>query len=163
MYKALVNGHTYEVITEEKIQVNGKPVDWNAVTLEAGHFHILHKNVSYRAEVIHVEPSGKMVDIKINGRVYKVQVKDKVDLLLEKMGMNVSSGSKINRIKAPMPGLVIDLKVKAGDVVRPGDQLLILEAMKMENIIKSPMEGTIKIVPVRKGESVEKGQVLIEF
>jgi biotin carboxyl carrier protein len=62
-----------------------------------------------------------------------------------------------------MPGLIIDLKVKAGDVVKAGEPLLILEAMKMENILKSSREGVIKNVKVKKGESVEKGQVLLEF
>jgi biotin carboxyl carrier protein len=62
-----------------------------------------------------------------------------------------------------MPGLIIELKVKNGDVVKPGDTLLILEAMKMENIIKSPGEGVVKTVKIKKGESVEKNQVLIEF
>jgi len=69
----------------------------------------------------------------------------------------------VNSIKAPMPGLIIDLKVKEGDVVKLNDPLIVLEAMKMENIIKSPGEGTVKVVKVRKGQSVEKSQVLIEF
>jgi biotin carboxyl carrier protein len=62
-----------------------------------------------------------------------------------------------------MPGLIIDLKVKQGDVVKAGDALLILEAMKMENIIKAPGEGTVKMIKAKKGDSVEKNQVLIEF
>jgi biotin carboxyl carrier protein len=62
-----------------------------------------------------------------------------------------------------MPGLIIDLKVNQGDIVKAGDTLLILEAMKMENIIKSTGEGTVKNVKVKKGDSVEKNQVLIEF
>ena len=62
-----------------------------------------------------------------------------------------------------MPGLVIDLKVKAGDVVKAGDPLLILEAMKMENILKAAGDATVKNVTVKKGDSVEKGQVLIGF
>ena len=62
-----------------------------------------------------------------------------------------------------MPGLIIDLKIKAGDTVQQGDPLLILEAMKMENILKSPGEGVIKNLKVKKGDHVEKGQVLIEF
>jgi len=77
--------------------------------------------------------------------------------------MTNGAAAKINNIKAPMPGLVIDLKVTTGDTVKAGDPLLILEAMKMENILKSPGDGTIKNVKIKKGESVEKGQVLIEF
>jgi biotin carboxyl carrier protein len=90
-------------------------------------------------------------------------MQDKFDLLLEKMGMNASASGKVNNIKAPMPGLIIDLRVKDGDLVKAGDPLLILEAMKMENIIKSPGEGVVKSVKVKKGAGVEKGQVLIEF
>jgi biotin carboxyl carrier protein len=69
----------------------------------------------------------------------------------------------VNHIKAPMPGLIIDLRVKEGDVVKQNDPLIILEAMKMENVIKSPGDGTVKAVKVQKGNSVEKNQVLIEF
>jgi biotin carboxyl carrier protein len=53
--------------------------------------------------------------------------------------------------------------VKAGDEVKTGDALLILEAMKMENILKSPGDGTVKNVRVKKGDSVEKGHILVEF
>jgi biotin carboxyl carrier protein len=62
-----------------------------------------------------------------------------------------------------MPGLIVDLRVKAGDKVKPGDALLILEAMKMENMIKASAESIVKSVKVVKGDSVEKNQVLIEF
>ncbi|MBY0435500.1 MAG: acetyl-CoA carboxylase biotin carboxyl carrier protein subunit, partial [Cyclobacteriaceae bacterium] len=70
---------------------------------------------------------------------------------------------KVNAVKAPMPGLIIDLRVNAGDTVKTGDPLLVLEAMKMENIIKAPGDGTVKQVKIKKGDSVEKGQLLIEF
>ena len=77
--------------------------------------------------------------------------------------MNNGSGAKLNNIKAPMPGLIIDLRVTTGQTIQPGDTLLILEAMNMENIIKSSGAGIVKRVAVKKGDSVEKGQVLIEF
>jgi biotin carboxyl carrier protein len=79
------------------------------------------------------------------------------------MGMSAAASAKVNNIKAPMPGLIIDLRVKAGDTVAAGDTLVILEAMKMENSIKSPAAATVRTVKVGKGDSVEKGQVLIEF
>jgi biotin carboxyl carrier protein len=112
---------------------------------------------------VKADRATKTFQFKINNTIHAVEVKDKFDLLLEKMGMVNGAATKINNIKAPMPGLVIDLKVKAGDEVKAGDPLLILEAMKMENILKSPGEGTIKNVKTKKGDSVEKGQVLIEF
>lgn len=164
MFKATVNNKTFEIGTSgESFTVNGQPFEWDMVTISDGYFHIVHENNSYKAEVVKTDAAAKTFQVKVNGRIYPVVVKDKFDLLLEKMGMNSNAGSKVNVIKAPMPGLIIDLKVKAGDVVKAGDALLILEAMKMENIIKCPGDGTVKTVNVKKGDSVEKNQVLIGF
>lgn len=164
MLQAKVNGKTFEVVqTEETILINGEPLEWNLAKIADGYFHILHNNKSYRAEVVKADRAAKTFHFKINNKIYTVDVKDKFDLLLEKMGMANGASAKINNIKAPMPGLVIDLKVKSGDAVKAGDPLLILEAMKMENILKSPGDGVIKNVKTKKGDSVEKGQVLIEF
>ena len=164
MYQAKINQQKFELLsTDNGLTINGQPFEWDFSELGNGHFHILHENKSYRAEVIKTDPATKTFTFKINGRLYTVELKNKFDLLLEKMGMGAGAGAKINNIKAPMPGLIIDLKIKSGDAVKAGDPLLILEAMKMENILKSPGEGTVKHVKVKKGDSVEKGQVLIEF
>jgi biotin carboxyl carrier protein len=164
MYQATINNHTFEIeFQSASVLVNGAPVETDITSLGDGHFHILSAGKSYRAEFIKADKESKVVTVKINGITHRVAVKDKFDQLLEKMGMAQGAGSRINSIKAPMPGLIIDLKIKTGDIVKPGDPLLILEAMKMENILKSPGEGTIKNVKVKKGDNVEKGQVLIEF
>ena len=164
MYKASINDKSFEIATEEdQLIINGNPLNWDLIKLGDGCFHILHQNKSYRAEVVKSDASSKTFSIKINNRIYTVALKDKFDLLLEKMGMSAALSSKVNQIKAPMPGLIIDLKVKDGDVVNAGDPLLILEAMKMENIIKSSGQATVRSVKVKKGDSVEKGQILIEF
>ncbi|MBL7859915.1 MAG: acetyl-CoA carboxylase biotin carboxyl carrier protein subunit [Cyclobacteriaceae bacterium] len=164
MYKATVHDKTFEIEpTEAGLKVNGQMQLWDLVTVSDSYFHILYEGKSYSAELIKTEPETKTFTFKINGRLYTVNLKDKFDLLLEKMGMNNAASSKVNSVKAPMPGLIIDLKIQAGDRVKPGDALLILEAMKMENILKSPGEGIVKNIKVKKGDSVEKGQVLIEF
>ena len=164
MYKATVNNKVFEIDqTGQSILVNGKDFEWDIHAVSEDYFHILYKNKSYRAEIVESDIATKTILIKINGKNYSVELKNKFDLLLEKMGMNKNAANKVNSIKAPMPGLIIDLKIKSGDVVKQGEPLLILEAMKMENIIKSPGEGTIKNVKVKKGDSVEKGQVMIEF
>lgn len=164
MYKVTVNKTSYDITQEDDgFHVNGKLIQWNFEQLGNGHFHILYKDASYRAELLGSDSVTKTFTVKINNRIYTVELKDKFDLLLEKMGMSNSVSGKVNNIKAPMPGLIIDLKVKDGDVVTPGTTLLILEAMKMENIIKSSGQAVIKSVKVKKGDSVEKGQVLIEF
>jgi biotin carboxyl carrier protein len=164
MYKATVNSKTFDIdSTTEGMLVNGDPLSWDIVKIAEGYFHILYQQKSYRAEIVSTDSGSKTVTVKINGRKYPVQLKDKFDLLLEKMGIADATAGKINHIKAPMPGLILDLKVNVGDAVKIGDQVLILEAMKMENVLKSSGEGTVKTLNVKKGDRVEKGQVLIEF
>jgi biotin carboxyl carrier protein len=164
VYKATVNHNSFEITSDDStLVVNGIPLNWDLVKISDGYFHILLDCKSYRAEVVKADEHTKSFSLKINGRIYLVELKDKFDLLLEKMGMNSGVVGKVNNIKAPMPGLIIDLRVKKGDEVKTGDPLLILEAMKMENIIKATGESTVKSVNVKKGDSVEKNQVLIEF
>lgn len=164
MYKALVNEKSFEIEnTETGFLVNGKDIAWDLVKINDTTYHILYQNKSYTAELVKTDRETKTFTFKINGRTYPVTLKDKFDLLLEKMGMNSAAGSKVNSVKAPMPGLIVDLKIQIGDSVKQGDALLILEAMKMENILKSPGEGIVKNLKVKKGDSVEKGQVLVEF
>lgn len=165
MYKAAINGKNFEITAGEQdhLIVNGQPIQWDIATIREGYFHILYNNKSYRAEVVSVDRQTKTCTLKINNKIQTVTLSDKFDLLLEKLGMNAAGSGKINSIKAPMPGLIIDLKVKEGDEVKANDPLLILEAMKMENILKSPGEGIVKSIKVKKGESVEKNQILIEF
>lgn len=162
--KATVNNTVFEIeLAEDGPIVNGEKQTWDLVELSDGYFHILYKNKSYRAELIKTERETKTFVFKINGNIYPVVLKDKFDLLLEQMGMNNAAGNKVNSVKAPMPGLIVELKIQVGDLVKAGDAMLILEAMKMENILKSPGAGTVKAIKVKKGDSVEKGQVLIEF
>jgi biotin carboxyl carrier protein len=164
MYKASVSKKSFEIVNHNhQLIIDGTPLDWDIVQVSNGYFHILINRKGYRAEVVRADPATKSFALKINGKVYSVTLKDKFDLLLEKMGMNNGSSGKANHIKAPMPGLIIDLRVKEGDTVMPGDALLILEAMKMENMIKASAQSIVKSVKVKKGDSVEKNQVLIEF
>lgn len=149
--------------TTDELTVDGKSFSWDVAEITGGYFHILYENKSYKAEVVKSDRTTKTFTLKINNHIHTVEVKDKFDLLLEKLGMSSTAGSKVNTIKAPMPGLIIDVKIKSGDSVRINDPLLILEAMKMENVLKSPGEGIVKTVTVKKGDKVEKNQVLIEF
>lgn len=165
MSKVTVNKGTVVEVenTDQGITVAGKPFHWDIAKIADGYFHIIQNKKSYKAEVVKADKSAKTFTFKINNTIHTVEVKDKFDMLLEKLGMNSATSGKVNNIKAPMPGLIIELKVAAGDTVKAGDQLLILEAMKMENILKSPGEGVVKSVKVKKGDTVEKNQVLIEF
>lgn len=143
--------------------LNGEPFVWDMVKLSDRTFHILYQNQSYTAELLDLNAAEKTVQLKMNGHVHQIQLKDRFDLLLEKMGMSSAASTKVNDLKAPMPGLIVGINVQPGDVVSKGDNLLVLEAMKMENMLKAAGDGTIKTIRIAKGDRVEKGQVLVEF
>lgn len=147
----------------DKIQIDGNVYEWDMVEIGNQSFHVIHKNKSYRAEVLSFDKQAKSLTVRINGSKYNVEVKDKLDLLLERLGMDKLAANEVKDIKAPMPGLVLDIMVKEGDEVKKGDQVMILEAMKMENVLKSPGDGTVRSIKVKKGEGVEKNQVMILF
>lgn len=145
------------------ITVNNEPFTWDIVVLGPGRFHILHEGKSIAAEVIQADYSTKTFQLKLNGRLVDLQVKDRFDLLLDKLGMNTASANKVNELKAPMPGLIVAVRVEPGQAVQKGDPLLVLEAMKMENILKAPSDGVVSAIKVGLRNNVTKGQVLIQF
>ena len=127
------------------------------------HFHVLADGVSYRAELVRHDFRRKTFTIKINGGKYDLQLADAYDQMVERLGLSVVDQAPAGDIKAPMPGLVLQLLVETGATVEAGAPLLILEAMKMENVIKAPVAGTVAELPVRQGTAVEKGQLLVKF
>jgi biotin carboxyl carrier protein len=168
MLKIKVNNQiTHTVTFSDADQASGKlddiPFTWDLITVKEGSFHAIKDNKSYAIELIQADTKQKTMEVRVNGNRYSLVIKDKFDELLQSLGMDASSASKINELKAPMPGLVLDIRVNIGDIVKKGDPLLVLEAMKMENSIKSPGDGTIKRIHVEKGLAVEKNQVLVSF
>lgn len=133
------------------------------VRLSDQHFHVIWNNKSYNVEIVEANLNEKTFQVVINGRPYYTAAKDEIDLLLEGMGMQHKSAKKINHVKAPMPGLIQSISVGAGDQVRKDDILLVLVAMKMENVIKAAGDGIVKSLKVSAGETVEKNQVILEF
>jgi acetyl/propionyl-CoA carboxylase alpha subunit len=152
-------------ISQDKDQwfVGEELFEANVVELSKNHFHVIRKNKSYNIEIVRSNPAEKTVHLIINGQHYYTSTKDQLDLLLEGMGMQSNAAPKLNNIKAPMPGLIQSVSISEGDEVVKGDSLLVLVAMKMENVIKATGNGKIKALKVTPGEIVEKNQVLLEF
>ena len=144
-------------------KINEKPFEWDMIQLKENSFHIIKENVSYNVEVITVDYHKKRVELKINGNIYQAKLTNKIDELLKQLGMDDIICSNIKELKAPMPGLVLDIMIESGNKVEKGEPLFILEAMKMENILKSPTDGVIRKVYVDKKDTIEKNQVLVDF
>ena len=145
------------------LALNGELLAWDLVVLGDGHYHVLYEGRSYTAELVEADYTAKNLVLKINRQRVELRTKDRFDLLLEKMGMSSVAIAKVNELKAPMPGLIVDIRVQPGQVVRKGDSLLVLEAMKMENILKAPADGTVSRIQVTLRDNVQKGQVLVQF
>ena len=150
---------------------NGAPIDatesdlaaLDAVAVDRTGFHILKDSKPYKAEIISADFIAKKYTIKVNNNTYEVAISDALDILIQSMGIERGGTKIINAIKAPMPGLILEISVAVGQEVKENDPLLILEAMKMENSFLSPRNGIIKSIAVEKGNAVDKGQLLIEF
>lgn len=155
---------SFEVeFTNDGMLLDGNKVDGDLVPFAGQSYHLIHNNKSFTIDILSVDRGTKQVELKVNGARYSYKVKDRFDLLLENLGMDSLGGGKVSELKAPMPGLVIDVMVEPGQEVQEDDALLILEAMKMENVLKSPGEGVVQSVEVSKGDAVEKNELLIRF
>ncbi|MEN9448726.1 MAG: hypothetical protein RJA25_2016 [Bacteroidota bacterium] len=150
-------------LDNQQIKIDGKETTIDLVKLLDNKFHILENHKSYNLEIIHADYNLKRFSIKVNNNIYDLNLQNELDALLDKMGMSAAADDKMDSVKAPMPGLVLDILVEPGQAVNKGDNLLILEAMKMENIIKASGTGIVKSIQVKKKDAVEKNQLLIEM
>ena len=135
----------------------------DAIQTSVDSYHVLLNNKPYKAQVVASDFHNKQYEIRINSRRYTVDIADKLDVLIADMGFSLASSSNISSIEAPMPGLILDINVHVGQEVNEDDALLVLEAMKMENIITAPRQGIIKAIHASKGNPVDRGHMLIEF
>jgi biotin carboxyl carrier protein len=164
-YKARINDKSEFTVEKNGVEwlVNGSSQQWDIQRIDQHRMHMIHNNKSYTAEIVSVNKEDKTVQLKINNNSFSVQLSDRFDALLRQLGMGASTSNKINDLKAPMPGLVVKVLVQPGDAVNKGDALLVLEAMKMENMIKATGSGKVKALKISAGTKVEKGELLIQF
>ena len=150
-------------LDNQQIKIDGENTEIDLVKLLDNKFHILQNHKSYNLEIIHADYKLKRFSIKVNDNIYDLNLQTELDALLDKMGMSAVSNEKMDNVKAPMPGLVLDILVEVGQTINKGDNLVVLEAMKMENIIKASGTGVVKNIKVNKKDAVEKNQLLIEM
>lgn len=128
-----------------------------------GQYSLVLNGRSHRVLVLKEDKENKTVRLRIGAHTYTVQLEDEQAHLMHELGLDKASGVAVKEIKAPMPGLVLKILVKEGDAVKKNDAIIILEAMKMENVIKSPGDAVVKKVYAVEKTAVEKGQLLVSF
>ncbi len=141
---------------ELEVEVNGRKVDVDLVALE--------RELSLRIDgkVIDLVTEGELPDlgmIAFGQRAYVRVLSDRMRSALA--ARSDKAGSAERMVKSPMPGRVVKLLVAEGDAVKPGQGLIIVEAMKMENELKAKSECTIATIHVQAGDTVEGGAKLI--
>lgn len=153
--QATVNGqYEFDLTTD---------IDYDLISNGDGSYSMIYQDQSYIIIPQHYDANDKRLSLAVNGRELSVQIADSHDLLVKKLGFALTKPTVFKDVRAPMPGLVLEISVSPGDQVQEGDTLLILEAMKMENVIKAPGEGTVKSILVKPTDAIEKNAVLIEM
>ncbi len=140
------------------IVTDGKRIEFTILREEEG--RLLVKTGNSVEEIVYTE-SGGGVQLFSGDVPRKFEVLSDRDLLLRSLEPDSLSQHTHSEIKAPMPGLVVRILVKKGDTVKRGTNLMILEAMKMENEIRTPVDAEVGDVLVRDGDIVEKDQVIV--
>ncbi len=137
-----------------QMEIDGKKKIVSISRISPAHLSIIIDGKSFNVEVERFE---KEYQVSTRGEVYNFSVIDEREatISLEQS----ESGEKV--VKAPMPGLVVEIVVREGDQVKAGDTLLVLEAMKMQNEITAPASGVILNVSVKSGATVNSGDDLL--
>ena len=140
-----------------------KSEHWAWAQLADGTYRVAVDGKNYIISAVEGPDAGGKMIVRISGVEREVTILDERALLLDRMGMSAGDTKVELELCAPMPGKVLSVLVKPGDKVNLGDSLLVLEAMKMENVIKSSLEGIVEEVPANTDSAVEKGELLVKF
>jgi biotin carboxyl carrier protein len=151
--------YTIVIDRDDRIVVNEQVfnIDFQQLA-EGGMLSLLLNNRSLEAIV---EERDEAWEVLLRGELYSVHVQDERAYRLAKARGTAVEASGEAVVKSPMPGLIVAVPVESGQAVKKGDQVIILESMKMENELRSPRDGVVLRVHVAKGASVEKDQALV--
>ena len=157
-----------EIRWDDKIvEVNGDKNselrdNWVWTQTGPGSYRVNVEGKNHTVSAVEGLENCKMV-VRISGIEREVEILDERALLLDRIGMSEGDTAADLELCSPMPGKVLNILVKPGDVVQQGDSLIVLEAMKMENVIKSSVSATVESVPANADSAVEKGELLLKF
>ncbi|MFN5030601.1 MAG: acetyl-CoA carboxylase biotin carboxyl carrier protein subunit [Flavobacteriia bacterium] len=144
---------------KEVIGTDGAALRWD----DHQFFTLTFKGQKFFGELLENNTESNALTVKINHRVFQIKKKGELDDLISALGLDVPKVRKLKELAAPMPGRIVQIAVSVGQELNPGDEILSLEAMKMENVLKAEGVGTVKAILVQPDQVVEKGSVMIEF
>ncbi len=136
---------------------------WDVTETSDGKLHFILDGQSFTANLVYGDTYEKQYSVEVNGQRFDIRMQDELDQLIHKLGMKSASRKDSNHILAPMPGLVVKILVSPGDILEAGQPVLILEAMKMENVLKAGGAGRVQEIRIEPGNTVEKNQLLVSI
>ncbi|MBN1116757.1 MAG: acetyl-CoA carboxylase biotin carboxyl carrier protein subunit [Bacteroidales bacterium] len=154
------NKYKVKNIFSEDLKINYKKFDFQIFDDENGFTYIKHKNKKYHAEIL--EKNQNKYEILLNGVSYSFSIETPFSYTRKRYLDKQKSKSKVEILQAPMPGKIIDVLVEPGAVVKNGETVIILEAMKMQNEITIQANGKVTKVHVKPNDTVNKDDILIE-
>ncbi len=159
-YTTLIGGEQFEIEidNEGSVLVNGEARDVDFLNLGGSLYSLITENKSFEAVI---DDDEGRIAVMMRGRLFETQVLDERAMLLAQRRGGISGGS--GEVHAPMPGLIVDVTAQAGQTVKQGETLIILESMKMQNELKSPVDGLVKAIHAEAGQAVDKNDLLIEI
>lgn len=161
-FQVRIGDAAYEVDLENgQLTMDGQPVDYAFERIDDGSYLLLLDDRSYPV-LIEERQDGTLL-LTIEGAEAAASVKDEKALLLERFGLQEAAAAGEQEVRAPMPGLVLEIQVEEGRSVETGDPLLVLEAMKMENELRAPVSGIVETIHVENGDAVDKNELLLEI
>lgn len=148
-----------EIKADQQIRVENQQLtaDFQSVADQPVYSLILDGD-SFEASIYATETGFQVL---VQGQLFEVQVEDERQQRLRQSSSTPQIRSGDIHIKAPMPGIVINILVEEGQNVAQGDNVIILESMKMQNEIKAPRDGTVNRLRVNAGESVDQNQIML--
>lgn len=150
---------TWNFDGKDEIGTDGAVLKWD----DHQFFTLTYKGQKFFGELLEDKSEDNALKIKINQRVFVIKKKGELDELISALGLDVPKVRKLKELQAPMPGRIVQVSVQIGQELNVGDEILSLEAMKMENVLKAEGVGIVKAILVEGNQVVEKGFVLIEF
>jgi biotin carboxyl carrier protein len=138
---------------------NGARIEWH----DRKFFTILNQGKRFNGEVCSDNSEQNELMLKINHRVFHLKKMGELDELIASLGLDKPKIKKLKEVQAPMPGRILDVKIEIGQDLQVGDDILSLEAMKMENVLKADGFGKVKEILIQPNQVVEKGSTLIVF
>ena len=144
---------------KEVATAGGAAIIWH----DHRYFDITHNGVVFHGEIVQDNSENRSLTIKINHRVFVVKKKGELDEIIASLGFDKPKIRKLKELTAPMPGRITTIHIELGQAINPGDAIVSLEAMKMENVLKAEGIGVVSAITIQQGDVVDKGTVLVSF